>query len=420
MKLAIITPVGPGHADLFASECAPSVKRAQEYSTGPFTEIRHLRMDDTEGKHGRSRRRNTALKAALADGIDWVFFLDADDLVAANAFDAFGRVIAAEPHLDAVWGVICEQDEFGEVQLRPDQPERLDSRDAFLATHPAYAVQIGGFVRTAVAATIGFETGMDTGEDYRFYRALWNGHRCAKRPEIFFVNRRGQHSTGPRSATGRDWVKSVEAQRRVELGLAPIHVPVEHAGTVIEMRVADLDAPDTATLLEGRLPQAEFYSRIEAHLPMGLSMLDICGHEAAPVLWALKHMGAVQVEICAAQNSEALADLARRNGVAARLKLQDTQLVAAGGPEAPAAQPESIAPDLVRLACPGRTLDRLAALEPMIAKLRPALIVEAGLDEMLPVVRDWARSARYRVSDSLRAGDRVHYFFLPQEQRHAR
>jgi hypothetical protein len=137
--------------------------------------------------------------------VDWVFFLDADDILTPNAFEAFGRCLSAEPDLDAVWGLICALDDAGQPELRDGQPERIDSREKYLATPPFLGVQIGAFVRAGVAAGIGFDTAMDTGEDYRFYCALWAGHRCAKRPEIFFLNRRGAHSTGPRSATGADW-----------------------------------------------------------------------------------------------------------------------------------------------------------------------------------------------------------------------
>ena len=118
MKCAVITPVGPGHQALLEDSCAPSVERAKAYSLGPFEAVEHLVMDDTEGKHGRSNRRNEALSIAQEKGAGWVFFLDADDVMTPNAFEAFGKVIADEPELDAVWGLICAFDDNGEPQLR--------------------------------------------------------------------------------------------------------------------------------------------------------------------------------------------------------------------------------------------------------------------------------------------------------------
>ncbi|MGR3583608.1 MAG: glycosyltransferase family A protein, partial [Pseudooceanicola nanhaiensis] len=145
---AVITPVGPGHAALFDQSCAPSVAQAKGWSLGPFSEVRHYVMDDTEGRHGRSNRRNDALRRAVEEGVEWVYFLDADDLMTPNAFEAFGRVIAAEPELEAVWGLIVTLDAGGEPALREGQPERLDTIEQFLAVEPFNAVQIGGFIRT--------------------------------------------------------------------------------------------------------------------------------------------------------------------------------------------------------------------------------------------------------------------------------
>ena len=57
MKCAVITPVGPGHADLYR-ECLQSIRDAVDHDRGPFDEIVPLALDDAEGKHGRSARRN--------------------------------------------------------------------------------------------------------------------------------------------------------------------------------------------------------------------------------------------------------------------------------------------------------------------------------------------------------------------------
>ena len=68
MICTIITPVGPGHMELFQTSCAPSVEQAKAWNMGPFTEVRHLMMDDTEGKFGRSARRNEAIAMAQEAG----------------------------------------------------------------------------------------------------------------------------------------------------------------------------------------------------------------------------------------------------------------------------------------------------------------------------------------------------------------
>ena len=49
MDCAIITPIGPGHRQLFEESCAPSVETAIGFSKGPFDQVHHYVMDDREG-----------------------------------------------------------------------------------------------------------------------------------------------------------------------------------------------------------------------------------------------------------------------------------------------------------------------------------------------------------------------------------
>ena len=52
---------------------------------------------------------------------------------------------------------------------------------------------------------LGFDESMDAGEDYKYYYSLWSEFRCVKVPMIFFLNVRGNHSSGERSASADDW-----------------------------------------------------------------------------------------------------------------------------------------------------------------------------------------------------------------------
>ncbi|WP_246176704.1 hypothetical protein [Parvibaculum sedimenti] len=173
-------------------------------------------MWDLEGQHGRSARRNAGIDEAAALGCDWLFFLDADDLFNVGAFAAFGKYY---DRYDAVWGNICENI-FGtdQLKLREGQLVATESVADILSTPPFLTLQMGLFVRTECAAAVKFDTEMDTGEDFKFYLGLWSKYRCAKVPEIFFINRRGYHSTGPRSAVrSRQGVESRRASRRSRL-----------------------------------------------------------------------------------------------------------------------------------------------------------------------------------------------------------
>ena len=52
-------------------------------------EIGHFPIYDLDGEVGRSASRNFGVKKAFESGYDWLFFLDADDIMFEDAFDAF-------------------------------------------------------------------------------------------------------------------------------------------------------------------------------------------------------------------------------------------------------------------------------------------------------------------------------------------
>jgi hypothetical protein len=202
LKCAVVTPVGPGHEALYR-ECVESAARAVARSKGPFTDIVALKVDDGEGRHGRSRARNIGVRDAVRQGADWIFFLDADDLMVDNAFalaaDYVGRY-------DAIWGQIYSfaQGEREAVK-RSGQVEATEDINDILNNDPFLTLQMGHFVRAPLALANPFDESLDTGEDFDYYLRIWRASRCIKIPHALFANRRGLHAAGPRSATGRDW-----------------------------------------------------------------------------------------------------------------------------------------------------------------------------------------------------------------------
>jgi len=197
LKLDIIIPIGPGHEDLI-NEAIQSIKIACLTDQGPFTEIKVKGIDDREGKMGRSKARNTGIEASTAD---WLFFLDADDLMHPEVFSNF----MPYDHMDAVWGQIMEYRD-GCYMPRFQLPE-VEKMDTLLEVDPYYTLQMGFFVRREIMPK--FDEEMNCGEDWKVYLELWRDHLCIKQPKPFMINRRGSHSTGPRSATGRDWMNAV-------------------------------------------------------------------------------------------------------------------------------------------------------------------------------------------------------------------
>ena len=447
MKCAVITPVGPGHAALLESSCAPSVERARTYDPGPFASIGHLVMDDGEGRHGRSNRRNAALAQAAAEGFDWVFFLDADDVMTPNAFQAFGRVIAAEPELDAVWGLICTFDEMGEPALRDGQPERIDSRVDLLRVEPHLSLQIGAFVRTGCAARFGFDAGMDTGEDFKFYYQLWAQCRCAKRPEIFFVNRRGQHSTGPRGATGQDWQKAVSRLWSEQLAEVPVFAEIRDGeGAPARMRVTNPRDLIQAAHLRGQFFEESSLVKLKRLLRQPRpNIVEVGANIGNHVVWYVRHLDPARI-YPVEPNPEALALLDQNiaaNGIDGRIdrrgwglgagrgegrfaavtddsdNLGATRLVVAedGGIETRSLDALIGADriDFIKIDAEGMELEVLDGAAGLIARDRPVIWIEVLRKNIMGFAQDWCRRANYRVVDSTAYRNTIDYFVVPRD-----
>ena len=173
------------------------------YSTGPFDDVRVLVMDDTHGDMGRSKARNEAVKQAKGD---WIFFLDADDLMHPRAFENVW--LLTETH-DAVWGSIIEYREG--CLLERYQVPHIAGREQLIKHDPYITIQMGHFVKDEIAKTHPFDEDMDTGEDWRYYLGVWNDAECIKIARPLMINVRGEHSTGPRAANGKQWRETVEA-----------------------------------------------------------------------------------------------------------------------------------------------------------------------------------------------------------------
>lgn len=191
-----------------------SVRMAMALTTGPFDEIRILQANDTEGVIGRSAARNKAVQSADAD---WLFFLDADDLMHPEALDN-AKDIPGKIGTAGVWGLTTELVD-GNILTRYQVPY-IDNYKDLIGYDPYLTIKMSHFVRQEVAAAVPFNETMDCGEDWEYYLRMWKNHECVKVNRPFFIKVRGQHSTGLRSATGKDWniaVNRLLQQARAEL-----------------------------------------------------------------------------------------------------------------------------------------------------------------------------------------------------------
>ena len=210
MKLGIVTPVGPGHEDAYLA-CSASIDAAVERGMGAFTSVEKIPVYDLQGALGRSAARNKGVSLASSLNCDWVLFLDADDFLFDEAFAAVSPFLEKN---DAVWGMICEarHDGLDHVKIRENQLKRMTSAEEFFKTDPFSTLQIGMFVRTSVAIQVSFDENMDTGEDFKYYIALWMNYRCVKIEKVFVINIRGNESNRRRSAIGQRWGIAVQRE----------------------------------------------------------------------------------------------------------------------------------------------------------------------------------------------------------------
>ncbi len=207
-KCAVITPVGPGHESLY-DECLASAEEAYNKCQGRFSEITYIKIEDYEGKLGRSKARNIAVKQAAEQKADWLFFLDSDDLMEISSFESVSFYL---DDYDAVWGSIWAiESGLQNPEERQRQLPFLLSIDDVLSCDPFTTLQMGHFVKTSTALATPFNESLDTGEDFDYYLRIWDKSRCIKIPSPLFINRRGLHSEGPRAADGLQWRRQVQS-----------------------------------------------------------------------------------------------------------------------------------------------------------------------------------------------------------------
>ena len=225
----VIIPVVPGHMQL-AEAAMGSVVSAIGHDRGPFDDIYVVVGDDAEGLIGRSAARNRMVERyegwmgvfgekpdqAAAFAAEWLFFLDADDLMCSPATygeSAFAVMRRYHEDYDCVWGSIHEFQE-GQPIMRRAQVDRITTYKAYVKQPAPLTCQMGHFVRRSAFRKVGmFNEELDVCEDVDLYLREWKQLKCIKQEKPLFLNRRGQHSWtqpkkdghGRKVHTGREW-----------------------------------------------------------------------------------------------------------------------------------------------------------------------------------------------------------------------
>lgn len=259
-RCAVVTPVGPGHRDLYR-ECEASVRDAWRGNRGPFTHLELIAIDDQEGRLGRSHARNEGVRLARAAGAHWIFFLDADDLMLPGAF---GEVAHRIEQYDAIWGLITSRSmDAVEHHLRLPQILNIDRIEQVIVFDPFLTLQMGHFVRVEAALATPFDEQLDAGEDFDYYLRLWRDFRCVKIPASLSVARQGRRSGGPRGATPEAWGNAVRTRLAAERTRFALGADEPQTLTLKNAAVADLQAFYRAR----GLADAQNYAQLARDMP---------------------------------------------------------------------------------------------------------------------------------------------------------
>ncbi|CDF83005.1 hypothetical protein PKB_1647 [Pseudomonas knackmussii B13] len=441
MKCCVIIPVGPGHLEL-AQRAAASVERAKAQGTGAFDDIEILIQDDSQGL-GRSRARNLAVAAAGEKGADWLFFLDADDLMVESAFLEVADLLQEQ---DGIWGAIYVADlQSQQAQRRPQQISPLTTLEQLLLNDPYLTLQMGHFVRQEVAAAYPFDTEMDTGEDFDYYLRVWKENRCIKIDRPLFLNVRGQHSTGPRSATGTDWRNAINRVFSDFCRDNDVIASVPFGGQQVHFRLGN-----TLDLIQNQLAREHFFEVAELSetllcLPKQARILDVgsnignhalffaCIGEAAEIhcFEPAEHI-AEQLEVNFRINEiEPSRYGIHRLGIGAssgrasldRIDTSNLGATSLKNDEHGQIEVETLDRlfpdadiDLLKIDVEGMELEVLAGAQALIQRARPLLLIEIANANKSPFLA-WVAHNGYRVHRVFELVNASNYLLLPLQER---
>ena len=437
MKCCVVIPVGPGHQEI-CKRAIQSVEQAISNGLGPFEEVVMHIQDDTLGQ-GRSRARNLAVQAVAERNVEWIFFLDADDLMAP---DAFTHIEGLTDEHDGIWGAITTAEPIsGETTRRESEISPIDSFEQILLNHPYNTLQFGHFVRTDVAANEPFDTEMDCGEDVDYYLRVWSRYRCTKLRAPLFYNVRGQHSTGPRAATGQQWNEAVPKVFGAFCATNEVVASVPFANQTVKFRLSNTLEPLQNQLARERFFEIKELTETLLVLPKQAKIIDVGSNIGNHALFfsAIGDAAHVHCFEPAALAAELLETNFQLNGIAqssytverigisaepgrARIGQLDPNNLAAttlqlddrGSLEMDSLDNRCTEPnvDLLKIDVEGMELEVLAGATELIKRDRPVLLVDVSNTNKGRFLA-WAGKNGYRVHRAFELVYASNYLLLP-------
>jgi len=441
MKCAVVIPVGPGH-EYLVEDSIESVEEAFATNQGPFAEFNVLRVDDMQGLLGRSAARNKGVEEAQKQGAEWVFFLDADDLMDSGAF---GVMTAYHADHDAVWGLICELSEDERSHhVRQGQLPSIERIEQLLVNDPMLTLQMGHFVRTSAAAATPFEITLNCGEDFDYYLRLWSQFRCRKVPIPLFINRRGFHSTGPRSATGGQWQEAVQSIIRTRCRAANLACEFKCDGESFKFRIMNPFDLIQRHFLRGKFFEFAELCFLRDYMRKGAAIVDVGANVGNHAVFLSRFLEPQRILVLEANfellstlnynlsaNRVADADLsflglaigAKRKNY--ELRIKDVNNVGAGHLIESSSGTIRSEPldalvrdhvDLIKIDVEGMELEVLEGAACTISRFRPCLLVET-FNAHIEAMNRWCQDQGYRVVRRFEYVNSVN-LFLEAVQKH--
>lgn len=194
--VSVVIPIGPGH-ERYAEDCIESAFSARR----PFgVDIDVVAVPDGDGKLGRSAARNLGASKAK---YDWLFFIDADDIMDPDAIMALCDTLKKRPEIKALWGECWSQRGFPTKfsEEKPEHDRTFDSWETLQANGPYIGLCVGFFVhRDALDDVGGWYEAWDYSEDFELFYALIHSVPFAKIDgrRLVLIRRWLARASGPR------------------------------------------------------------------------------------------------------------------------------------------------------------------------------------------------------------------------------